>query len=284
ILNLSGCEILKSLPAEIFLLELPKKLNFSGCSKLKRLPESRVLIRWLKSLPSSICQLKPLLVLNLHGCSNLHRLPDEHSIPNRTLNYSERLQSRPKLPSNLEWLLAHRCTALESGLIFSISYESPLRHFDLSGDFKLDRNEVRGVVEDALQDMQLLAAARWKQGYFLEKCGYFVLPENEIPNCLRFQSVGCSSSITWEHFGDHHEFFCEFEVKCKDCQPHHVLERCDVARTEYVESDHLVLRYYLFGDENLNGFREHNCDIETVAVQFYFQDFATSERLECCGV
>ncbi|KDO65536.1 hypothetical protein CISIN_1g045006mg, partial [Citrus sinensis] len=166
-LNLGGCEILKSLPAEIFLLELLKKLNFSGCSKLKRLPESRVLIRCgckrLKSLPSSICQLKPLQVLNLHGSSNLHRLPDEHSIPNKNLNYSERLQSRPKLPSNLEWLLAHRCTALESGLIFSISYESPLRHFDLSGDFKLDRNEVRGIVEDALQDMQLLAAARWKQ-------------------------------------------------------------------------------------------------------------------------
>lgn len=35
-------------------------------------------------------------------------------------------------------------------------------------------------------------------GYFLEKCGYFVLPENEIPNWLRFQSVGCSSSTTWE--------------------------------------------------------------------------------------
>ncbi|KAK9203955.1 hypothetical protein WN943_014212 [Citrus x changshan-huyou] len=170
------------------------------------------------------------------------------------------------LPSNLEWLLAHRCTALESGLIFSVSFESPLRHFDLSGDFKLDRNEVRGVVEDALQDMQLLAAARWKQKSVV------------ISFCPRMKFQTGLGFKVWD-------VLLLQPGRClHHYQPHHVLERCDIARTEYVESDHLVLRYYLFRDEDLNGFREHNCDIETVAVQFYFQDFATSERLECCGV
>ncbi|KAH9781913.1 Disease resistance-like protein DSC1 [Citrus sinensis] len=195
-----------------------------------------------------------------------------------------------------------------------------VQHFDLSGNFKLDRKEVRGIFEDALQDIQLMAAARWKQvreeGYFLEKCGYVIFPGNEIPKWFKFQSVGSSSSITLEMptplpgcfsnknrvlgftfsaivaFGEHRvdycdgwfEFFCDLQVKSKECQSHHVLERCDIALIRYVESDHLVLGYYLFGDEDLNGFREYNCVMEAMAVQFYFQHLASSHSLERCGV
>ncbi|GAY63378.1 hypothetical protein CUMW_225050 [Citrus unshiu] len=92
--------------------------------------------------------------------------------------------------------------SLPSSGLFSIIYESSTQHFDLSGNFKLDRKEVRGIFEDALQDIQRMAAARWKQvrdeGYFLEKCGYVIFPGNEIPKWFKFQSVGSSSSITLE--------------------------------------------------------------------------------------
>lgn len=246
-------------------------------------------------IPESIIQLSRLVVLNL--------------------NYCERLQSLPKLPFNLQGIFAHHCTALSS-----ISYKSSTQLFDLSDNFKLDRNAVRIIVEDALQDIQLMAAAHWKhvreKGYFVEKRGHVMLPGNEIPKWFRFQSVG-SSSITLEMppplpdlfsdknrpvlgfafsaivaFGEHRadycdcwfEFFCELQVTSQDCQPHRVLERCDIAQIRYVESDHLVLGYYLFGDEDLNAFREYDCVAEAVAVQFYFQDFASSEYLESCRV
>ncbi|KAH9726123.1 Disease resistance-like protein DSC1 [Citrus sinensis] len=280
----------------------------------------------ITELPESLGQLCSLVELDLEK-NNFKSMPESiiqlSNLKYLNISYCERLQSLSKLPCNLEWLFAHQCTALESlpsSGLFSIIYESSTQHFDLSGNFKLDRKEVRGIFEDALQDIQLMAAARWKkvreEGYFLEKCGYVIFPGNEIPKCFKFQSVGSSSSITLEMptplpgcfsnknrvlgftfsaivaFGEHRvdycdgwfEFFCELQVKSQECQRHHVLERCDIALIRYVESDHLVLGYYLFGDEDLNGFREYNCVTEAVAVQFYFQHLASSHSLERCGV
>ncbi|KDO44039.1 hypothetical protein CISIN_1g039239mg [Citrus sinensis] len=224
-LDLSDCKSLKSLPAEISNLESLKKLNLSGCSKLKRLPEFSSAgnieeicgCKRLKSLPSSICKLKSLKVLNLDGCSNIQKLPHElgnlealNSLYAKGIATTEVPSSVVRLNNKLYELSSDRSRRgdKQMGLLLPITlsidglHMTDLRHFDLSGNFKLDRKEVRGIFEDALQDIQLMAAARWKQvreeGYFLEKCGYVIFPGNEIPKWFKFQSVGSSSSITLE--------------------------------------------------------------------------------------
>ncbi|KAK9205290.1 hypothetical protein WN943_015557 [Citrus x changshan-huyou] len=184
----------------------------------------------------------------------------------------------------------------------SLSYEARTQYFDLSYNYKLDRNETRGILEEALQEIQLLATARWKEIYYSKK--YALLRRvfflgDEIPMWFSFQSM--KSSITLKMppgwfsnkkvlgfafsaiaaFGEHHvrekrwfELFCEFKVRPKDS---HAIQRF----MDYVESDHLLLGYYFFDDQDLNGFWKYNCILE--AVQFYFkEEFYRSERLECC--
>ncbi|KAH9726343.1 ADP-ribosyl cyclase/cyclic ADP-ribose hydrolase [Citrus sinensis] len=305
----------KSLPAGIFNLEFLTTLDLSGCSKLKRLPEIsssntsclffsgtaieelpssiELLIRLgyldlsdckrLKSLPSSLCKLKSLEILDLSGCSNLQRLSEclgqlsslgtlllektnIERIPESIiqisvltylrLSYCEKLQSVPKLPFLVRWLDADQCTSLQS---------------------------LSGIVEDALQRIQLMAAAHWKEVQenidFHMNGGHILLLGNEIPKWFEFQSVG--SFITLEMppdffnnnrvllgfafsailaFSDRHVdygrwFSFSFELKVKttkDCGTHDT--RLFQRRVNYVESDHLHLGHYLFCEEDFNGF------------------------------
>ncbi|KAH9726345.1 ADP-ribosyl cyclase/cyclic ADP-ribose hydrolase [Citrus sinensis] len=308
----------KSLPAGIFNLEFLTTLDLSGCSKLKRLPEIsssntsclffsgtaieelpssiELLIRLgyldlsdckrLKSLPSSLCKLKSLEILDLSGCSNLQRLSEclgqlsslgtlllektnIERIPESIiqisvltylrLSYCEKLQSVPKLPFLVRWLDADQCTSLQS---------------------------LSGIVEDALQRIQLMAAAHWKEVQenidFHMNGGHILLLGNEIPKWFEFQSVG--SFITLEMppdffnnnrvllgfafsailaFSDRHVdygrwFSFSFELKVKttkDCVqlPHHTPKRAT------------------------------NCVPEV--VRFFFDDFDRFPPLECecCG-
>ncbi|GAY31928.1 hypothetical protein CUMW_272820, partial [Citrus unshiu] len=135
------------------------------------------------------------------------------------------------------------------------------------------------------------------------KEGHFVLAGNEIPRWFNFQSVG--SFITLEMppdfvnnnrvlgfafsailaFSDRHvdcgrwfSFSCEFKVKTtKDCDLHDT--RLFQSRVNYVESDHLHLGYYLFCEEDFNGFWKCNCIPEAV----HFNVFLPLE-CQCCGV
>ncbi|KAH9782316.1 ADP-ribosyl cyclase/cyclic ADP-ribose hydrolase [Citrus sinensis] len=308
ILNLRGSKSLKSLPARIFNLEFLIKLDLSGCSKLKRLPEILSDCKRLKCLTSSLCKLKSLGVLDLHGCSNLQRLPEclgqlsspillnlaktnIERIPESIiqlfvlryllLNYSERLQSFPKPPFLARGLDADHC---------------PLQ-------------SLLGIVEDALriQHMGHVLAVRWKEirekGDFSTDKAHIVLPGSEIPKWFKFQSVG--SFITWEMppdffynsrvqgivfsailaFSDRHvdygrwfSFSCELKVKTtKDCDLHDT--RLFQSRVNYVESDHLHFGYYLFCEEDFNGFWKCNCIPE--AVQF---NVFPPLECQCCGV
>ena len=132
--------------------------------------------------------------------------------------------------------------------------------------------------------------------------GFAILPGNEIPKWFSFQSVGSLITLKTppagcfsykkvigfafgailsfrDHYDDVFELFCDIKVKPKDCNPHVIQIYRDLYC--YVESDHLILGYYSFGNDDLNSFRD--CVIE--AVQFYFKkDQDDSERLECCGV
>ena len=133
--------------------------------------------------------------------------------------------------------------------------------------------------------------------------GHIVLPGNEIPKWFEFQSVG--SFITLEMppdffnnsrvqgiafsailaFSDRHVdcgtwFSFSFELKVKttkDCGTHDT--RLFHSRVNYVESDHLHFGYYLFCEEDFNGFWKCNCFPETV----HFNVFPPLE-CQCCGV
>ncbi|KDO39645.1 hypothetical protein CISIN_1g043750mg, partial [Citrus sinensis] len=113
------------------------------------------------------------------------------------LSYCGKLQSLPKLPCSLHKLHAHHCTALESlSGLFPKSYESCPPRFELNGNYNLDRNVVGGILEDALQNIQHVATARWEHMHAREKIsypefeGFAILPGNEIPKWFCFQSMG----------------------------------------------------------------------------------------------
>ncbi|KAH9725879.1 ADP-ribosyl cyclase/cyclic ADP-ribose hydrolase [Citrus sinensis] len=187
ILNLSGCSKLKWLPNISSAGNMQK--IFLNRTAIEELPSSTECLRGLlglyledckslKSLPNSLCNLKSLAYLNLNGCSNLHRLPEslekkfgENTKKHCTLSklkflflrYSQMLQSLPKLPCSLFKLDAHRCMALESLSGLFSSYESYPQKFDLSDNFKLNQNELRGIVEDAMLEIQIMATTRWKE-------------------------------------------------------------------------------------------------------------------------
>ncbi|ESR35602.1 hypothetical protein CICLE_v10018418mg [Citrus x clementina] len=199
ILNLSGCSKLKRLP-DISSAGNMQKIFLNGTA-IEELPSSLECLRGLlglfledckslKSLPNSLCNLKSLAYLNLNGCSNLQRLPESlgqlsslvelyleknnlERIPESIvhlsklkflfLRYSQRLQSLPKLPCSLFKLDARRCMALESLSGLFSSYESYRQNFDLSNNFKLNQNQLRGIVEDAMLEIQIMATTRWKE-------------------------------------------------------------------------------------------------------------------------
>ncbi|KAH9782280.1 ADP-ribosyl cyclase/cyclic ADP-ribose hydrolase [Citrus sinensis] len=216
----------------------------------------------LKSLPAEIFNLECLTELDLSDCSKLKRLPE----------------------------------------ILSVS-------FDQSNNFNLKGHCTAGIVNDALRIQHIghLLAVRWKEmlekGDFSMDKGHILLPGNEIPKWFKFQSVG--SFITWEMppdffnnsrvqgivfsailaFSDRHVdcgrwFSFSFELKVKttkDCGP--LDTRLFQSRVNYVESYHLHLGYYMFCEEDFNGFWKCNCIPEAV----HFNVFPPLE-CQCCGV
>ncbi|KAB2598628.1 protein suppressor of npr1-1 [Pyrus ussuriensis x Pyrus communis] len=84
VLNLRGCQELKSLPSSIHMGSL-QTLNLSGCSNLEKFPDILDVMEKLseldlsrtaiKELPSSINKLTGLTVLDLQGCRELKSLP-----------------------------------------------------------------------------------------------------------------------------------------------------------------------------------------------------------------
>ncbi|KAH9782072.1 ADP-ribosyl cyclase/cyclic ADP-ribose hydrolase [Citrus sinensis] len=340
-LNLADCKNLKSLPSSLCKLNSLEELCLSG-SAIEELPSpieclSALCVlelekcKSLKSLKLPFDGLYSLTYLYLTDCAitelpeslgllssleelylernNFERIPESiirlSKLSRLLVSNCERLQSLPKLPCNLYELNAQHCTTLESLSGLFSSYKCVC--FYLNENFKLDR-KLRGIVEDALQNIQLMATARWKE--IREKIsypalqGHVVLPGNEIP--MWFSSQGMGSSITLKMqrgcfsnnkvlgfvfctivaFQDHHVWdwsfglYCEFKVKLKDCDPHVI--QIYLGRVDYVEPDHLVLGYYFFDHEDLNGCWEYNYVPE--AVQFYFKKLLRSETLECCGV
>ncbi|KAH9781843.1 ADP-ribosyl cyclase/cyclic ADP-ribose hydrolase [Citrus sinensis] len=310
ILNLRGSKSLKSLPAGIFNLEFLTELDLSGCklflsgTAIEELPSSfELLLRlWLldlsdckrlKSLLSSLCKLKSLGLLSLRGYSNLQRLPEclgQLSYP-IILNLAK---------TNIERIPESIIQLFVSGYLL-LSYGGRLEFVQKPSFLErgcLALHPISGIVEDTLiiQHTNHTPVLRlqeiWQERGFSSGKGHIVLPGNEIPKWFEFQSVG--SFITLEMppdffrnnivqgiafcaslaFSDRHvdcgrRFSFSFELKVKttkDC-------------VNYIESYHLHLGYYLFREEDFNGFWKCNCIPEAV----HFNVFPPLE-CQCCGV
>ncbi|KAH9726317.1 ADP-ribosyl cyclase/cyclic ADP-ribose hydrolase [Citrus sinensis] len=281
-LFLSGTEI-EELPSSFELLLRLVYLDLSECKRLK-------------SLPSSLYKLKSLGALNLSGCSSLQRLPECHGqlsspiILNLTKTNIERIPESIIQLFMLRYLLLIYCEGGQS--LRKIPFLGRWLDVDHSPALQpLTGNSTAETVEDAvrIQHMGHAVAACWKEArardkrdFLLDK-GHIVLPGNEIPRWFNFRSVGsfitldmppdffnnnralgfaCSAILA---FSDRHvdcgrwfSFSCELKVKTtKDCDPH---DRWLIqSRVNYLESDHLHLGYYLFYEEDFNGFWKCNC-------------------------
>ncbi|KAH9781651.1 Disease resistance-like protein DSC1 [Citrus sinensis] len=165
--ELGNLEALDSLIAEgTAIREVPLSIvglnNFDGLQNLTSLYLTDC---GITELPENLGQLSLLLELYLEK-NNFERIPESiihlSKLAYLKLSYCERLQSLPKLPCNLSELDAHHCTALESspGLVFP-SHDP--QSFNLTNNLKLDLNEIREILEDALQEIQVMAITRWKQ-------------------------------------------------------------------------------------------------------------------------
>ncbi|KAH9778678.1 Disease resistance-like protein DSC1 [Citrus sinensis] len=359
VLNIDGCSNLQRLPEELGYLEALDSLHAVGTA-IRELPPSIVRLKSVRaiyfgrnrglSLPItfSVDGLQNLRDLNLNDCgitelpeslgllslvtelhldgNNFERIPESiiqlSNLERLFIRYCERLQSLPKLPCNLVWLDAHHCTALESlpGL-FPSSNESYLRTLNLGDNFKLDPNDLGGIVKGALQKIQLLATARLKEARekisYPSREGRGFLPWNEIPKWFSFQSAG--SCVTLEmppdffndksviglafsvivNFSREFSFFCtskiekrfymycEYIVRPKDYLPH-----CSTSRrmllgvSDCVVSDHLFFGCYFFDDKEFNDFRKYNR--VPVAVRFYVRYTNSFESLDWpakkCGI
>ncbi|XP_024045030.1 disease resistance-like protein DSC1 isoform X2 [Citrus clementina] len=189
---LRWCSSLKSLPDELGNLEALDSLIAEGTA-IREVPLSIVGLNnfdglqnltslyltdcGITELPENLGQLSLLRELYLEK-NNFERIPESiihlSKLAYLKLSYCERLQSLPKLPCNLSELDAHHCTALESspGLVFP-SHDP--QSFNLTNNLKLDRNEIWEILEDALQEIQVMAIARWKQlpemVYFFQSSG-----------------------------------------------------------------------------------------------------------------
>ncbi|XP_052292560.1 disease resistance protein RUN1-like isoform X2 [Citrus sinensis] len=177
---LRWCSSLKSLPDELGNLEALDSLIAEGTA-IREVPLSIVGLNnfdglqnltslyltdcGITELPENLGQLSLLRELYLEK-NNFERIPESiihlSKLAYLKLSYCERLQSLPKLPCNLSELDAHHCTALESspGLVFP-SHDP--QSFNLTNNLELDRNEIWEILEDALQEIQVMAIARWKQ-------------------------------------------------------------------------------------------------------------------------
>ncbi|KAH9726211.1 ADP-ribosyl cyclase/cyclic ADP-ribose hydrolase [Citrus sinensis] len=302
-LDLSGCSKLKRLP-EISSGNVGQ-LFLSGTA-IEELPSSfELLLRlWLldlsdckrlKSLPSSLCKLKSLGLLSLRGCSNLQRLPECLGQLSSPLILNLAKTNIERIPESIIQLFMLRYILLSYCERFEFVQKPP---FLERGCLALQ--PFLGIVEDTLRIQHTNHTP--VRGFSTGK-GHILLLGNEIPKWFEFQSVG--SFITLEMppdffnnsrvqgiafsailaFSDRHVdcgrwFSFSFELKVKttkDCGTHDT--RLSHSRVNYVESDHLHFGYYLFCEEDFNGFWKCNCIPEAV----HFNVFPPLE-CQCCGV
>ena len=172
---------ISQVPSSIACLNRLKKLSFRGCKgrtpqmglklpiffQFQILNELSLIDCGITELPESLGQARSLRYLYLDG-NNFEKLPSSikqlSSLLLLTLHNCKRLQSLPELPY-VPNIYARHCTSLETLSNLSTLFGRPpecYQLFDLCNCFKLNQNEVREIVEEALMKIQVMATW-WKE-------------------------------------------------------------------------------------------------------------------------
>ena len=101
-------------------------------------------------------------------------------------------------------------------------------------------------------------------------------------NNNRVQGIAFSAILAFSnrHVDCGRWFSFSFDLKVKntkDCSPHNT--QIFQSRVNYIESNHLHFGYYLFCEEDFNGFWKCNCIPEVVQFNVF-----PSLECECCGL
>ncbi|CAJ2677037.1 unnamed protein product [Trifolium pratense] len=177
-LNLAYCESLETFPSSIFKLKLTK-LNFEGCSMLRTFPE----------IPNDSACLSSLTELSLQG-SSIVNLPESmaHLSSLRSLNLSdcELLECVPKLPPNLNQVLAFDCPSIKRMMLNSRSdSKEGTFEFNLTNSEELDGTCLSNIEEEAYIKIK-------DDAY---RSVLFCFPGSAIPYWFRHRCQGHSITI-----------------------------------------------------------------------------------------
>ncbi|KAL5778580.1 hypothetical protein ACOSQ2_009317 [Xanthoceras sorbifolium] len=229
--NAAGTAI-RVVPSSIGCLKNLERLSFEGCKcqeslglvlppllGLHRLTDLRLSDCGMTDIPESLGHLSSLKTLCL-GRNNFESIPASFINLSKLLmldiSYCNKLQVLPELP--LTCIDAHGCKMLEAlpslSILGTIGSKDGLITVRFINCFKLDRNELRDIVKDALQRLGTL----WKKGCYnkqytetlrseidfpgsewpnwsrIPRVG-ICFPGSEIPDWFNFQNTGCFITI-----------------------------------------------------------------------------------------
>ncbi|GAU48800.1 hypothetical protein TSUD_81490 [Trifolium subterraneum] len=141
-LNLTDCESLETFPSGIFKLKLTR-LDFYGCPMLGSFPE----------IPNEFGRLSSLIELSLQG-SSIVNLPESiaHLSSLRSLNLSDckLLERVPKLPPNLNEVLAFDCRSIKRMMLNSGSASNEdIFEFYLTNSEEVDATSLSNIEKEA---------------------------------------------------------------------------------------------------------------------------------------
>ncbi|KAL9411646.1 hypothetical protein AB3S75_045282 [Citrus x aurantiifolia] len=311
--NMVANEIaISQVPSSISCLNRVELLSFAGCKgrppqmglKLPILFQSQILENLslincnIIELPESLGQLPSLKYLNLEE-NNFEKIPSNIKQVSKLslliLDNWKRLLSLPELPCGSS-VYARHCTSLETLSNLSTLFKPLCQKFDFCNCFKLNRNEVREIVEEALKKIQVLAT--WWKEQDLEDDhhpprGSIWYPGSEIPEWFSFQSMGSSVTLElppgWfnnnfvgfalcaifpEFRGDTRNLLVdsEFKLKTKDGDWHVATYLLSVWNEDFgvnssLESDHVLLGYDFSMDLDGLGGSDKAC------IQFYIGNY-----------
>ncbi|KAK2384648.1 disease resistance protein (TIR-NBS-LRR class) [Trifolium repens] len=193
-LTLAYCVSLEIFPSSIFKLNLIE-LNFEGCSVLQTFPEILASTESfsgcckLTEIPNNIGRLSSLTKLSLQG-SSIVNLPesmaDLSSLESLNLTGCKLLECVPKLPPNLNQVLAYDCPSIKRMMLNSRSdFEKGSFNFHLTNSQELDTISLSNIVEEA----------RIKINDDAYRSVLFCFPGSAVPTWLPYRYQGHSVTM-----------------------------------------------------------------------------------------
>ncbi|KAH9725870.1 ADP-ribosyl cyclase/cyclic ADP-ribose hydrolase [Citrus sinensis] len=298
-LDLLNCTRLEHITSTIFKLKSLESVRISKCSNLKKFPEipsciidEAVIKRQalsklelnncsrLESFPSSLCMFKSLTSLKINDCPRLERLPDELGNLKALEELAVEATAIREVPESLGQLSSLNILVLNNNnfqrIPESIKHLSKLEYLNLS---YCERLQTLPELPCNLYDLDAhhCASLEALSGFSSISSSSFV----DLRNCFKLDPDELSEIGKDSLQSDH----ARWMKNMLESQNDEWIRRCmyfpgnEIPKWfSYVESDHVLLGYYLFDREDLGKYYDGVNDATLYILGFF------GERLECCGV